>query len=260
MTYNPFRLPSQNLESFTCRAQNLTCWNALSSLDSHSHRQALTAKSWMEQSLSTACPLLQWAHSISMQIMFSYPTWGGSYRIPRGWMLFGMHTVYSRQSEGVQSWKKEDKVLAGKSQAKQNCQAFGWNFYMIQLIRRSFLPFWHPSLKYSTGPQTVFITSGQAVSSFGSSSTMSCCNHIEADTRIVVHAQHALEQGAKSVHVRTVDTDVEPYLCFMHILVAIQHLPSMVREKGQHGRPASLWWCYWSICWSCQASLPAIGC
>ena len=34
------------------------------------------------------------------------------------------------------------------------------------------------------------------------------CNHEEADTRIVVHIQHALQNGAHSLLVRTVDTDV----------------------------------------------------
>ena len=34
------------------------------------------------------------------------------------------------------------------------------------------------------------------------------CNHEEADTRIVIHVLHALKQGAKTVQVRTVDTDI----------------------------------------------------
>jgi len=34
------------------------------------------------------------------------------------------------------------------------------------------------------------------------------CNHEEADTRVVVHISHALEQGLKRIVVRTVDTDV----------------------------------------------------
>ena len=37
---------------------------------------------------------------------------------------------------------------------------------------------------------------------------MAQCNHEEADTRIVVHIRHALERGAQTVLVRTVDTDV----------------------------------------------------
>ena len=32
--------------------------------------------------------------------------------------------------------------------------------------------------------------------------------HQEADTRIAVHVQHALDKGCKQVFVRTVDTDV----------------------------------------------------
>lgn len=37
---------------------------------------------------------------------------------------------------------------------------------------------------------------------------MGQCNHEEADSRIVVHVRHALEGGAESIVVRTVDTDV----------------------------------------------------
>ena len=37
---------------------------------------------------------------------------------------------------------------------------------------------------------------------------MADCNHGEADTRVVVHILHALEQGIKTIVVRTVDTDV----------------------------------------------------
>lgn len=37
---------------------------------------------------------------------------------------------------------------------------------------------------------------------------MGQCNHEEADTRIIVHLRHALEEGAESLLVRTVDTDV----------------------------------------------------
>ena len=42
----------------------------------------------------------------------------------------------------------------------------------------------------------------------GSEHVMGECNHEKADTRIVVHVRHALERGAESVLVRTVDTDV----------------------------------------------------
>ena len=54
--------------------------------------------------------------------------------------------------------------------------------------------------------KVVYVTSGERVISAGSD--MTNCNHEEADTRAVVHILNALEQGMKSVKVRTVDTDV----------------------------------------------------
>ncbi len=52
----------------------------------------------------------------------------------------------------------------------------------------------------------MYITSGESVVSTGAN--MMNCNHEEADTRIVVHLLHALEQGMKTVKVCTVYTDV----------------------------------------------------
>ena len=57
--------------------------------------------------------------------------------------------------------------------------------------------------------KAVYITSGESVVSVGSGNPgMLECNHEEADTRIVVHIVHALQQGMKRIEVRTVDTDV----------------------------------------------------
>ena len=53
--------------------------------------------------------------------------------------------------------------------------------------------------------KNVYVTSGQAVSSFGCSSPMNSCNHGEADTRVEVRVVHALQQGLKTVQVRTID-------------------------------------------------------
>lgn len=49
------------------------------------------------------------------------------------------------------------------------------------------------------------------------------CNHEEADTRIVIHVQDAVQRGATNILVRTVDTDVVIILisCFS-ILINIQ--------------------------------------
>ena len=79
----------------------------------------------------------------------------------------------------------------------------------------------------------LYVTSGQAIPSFGSSSTVSSSNHEEEDTRIVVHIQHALKQGAKNVHVRTVDTDVVVILAgFFHDLLVIQPLTDICVAFG----------------------------
>ena len=51
--------------------------------------------------------------------------------------------------------------------------------------------------------------SGKSVVSMGSGNpNMLECNHKEADTRIVVHIAHALQQGMKIIEVRTIDTDL----------------------------------------------------
>ena len=68
----------------------------------------------------------------------------------------------------------------------------------------------------------VYITSGESVLHTGSI-TMPNCNHEEADTRIVVHIQHALQQGMKNIEVCTVDTDVVTILvAAFYELVTIQ--------------------------------------
>ena len=48
------------------------------------------------------------------------------------------------------------------------------------------------------------------------------CNHEEADTRIVVHVLHALQQGLTTVQVRTVDTDVVVLIGVFHKLLLSQ--------------------------------------
>ena len=73
--------------------------------------------------------------------------------------------------------------------------------------------------------KAVYVTSEQGVVSIGDNSAMQNCNHEEADTRIVVHVLHALTHGAKTILVRTVDTDVVVILAgTFHDLVATQPL------------------------------------
>lgn len=58
--------------------------------------------------------------------------------------------------------------------------------------------------------KNVYITSGSAVALSGSGTPVEDCNHEEADTRLMVHILHSLQQGVKikSILVCTVDTDV----------------------------------------------------
>ena len=73
--------------------------------------------------------------------------------------------------------------------------------------------------------KAVYVTSEQGVVSIGDNSAMQNCNHEEANTRIVVHVLHALKHGAKTILVRTVDTDVVVILAgTFHDLVATQPL------------------------------------
>ena len=69
--------------------------------------------------------------------------------------------------------------------------------------------------------KVVYVISGQSVLSISSGIPMPSCNHEETDTRVVVHVLHALEQGQKTVLVRTVDTDVVAILVgtFYHLAV-----------------------------------------
>ena len=54
----------------------------------------------------------------------------------------------------------------------------------------------------------VYITAGESVISKGNGSAMEECTHEEADTLIIQHIKHALENGYNKIKVRTGDTDV----------------------------------------------------
>ena len=57
--------------------------------------------------------------------------------------------------------------------------------------------------------KAVYITSGESVVSVDPNNhVMPDCNHEEADTSVVMHIVHALEQGMKTIEVCTADTDV----------------------------------------------------
>ena len=87
--------------------------------------------------------------------------------------------------------------------------------------------------------KSVYITSGQPTVTVGVSIPMQNCNHKEADTRVVVHVLHAFQQGRKTIHVRTVDTDVVVILVGkLHDLITIQPLADIwvAFGMGKHYR------------------------
>ena len=72
--------------------------------------------------------------------------------------------------------------------------------------------------------KTVYITSGESVVIVESGSPgMPECNHEEADTRVVVHIVHALQQGMRTIEVRTVDTDIIAILTGAYFELALAY-------------------------------------
>lgn len=97
------------------------------------------------------------------------------------------------------------------------------------------------SFECPTEGKKIFITSRENVMSCGEK-VMQLCNHEEADTRIIVHILDALKNGAKSIFVRTVDTDV--------IVILAGHFYQLTSSYGPgcldwfwHGKALSLLLC-----------------
>ena len=72
----------------------------------------------------------------------------------------------------------------------------------------------------------VYVTSLQVVVSIGESIPVQNCNHMKADTMIVVHVLHALKHGKQTIYMHTVETDVVVIIAGIRLtdLVATQHL------------------------------------
>ena len=125
----------------------------------------------------------------------------GSTKIPGNWknflgdqmnkkelFAFGLNIFYSKEKDWAQHTTRQCPL-----------QLFAFLTSKIESKMESFS--WRPT-------KSVCVTSGQVVSACGLSVPMDDCNHEEADMRIMVHIRHALEHGAETVLVRTVDTDV----------------------------------------------------
>ena len=99
------------------------------------------------------------------------------------------------------------------------------NFLADQMNKKELFAYLTSKIEAFSWPPTkaVYATSGKSVSSCGISVPMDDCDHEESETRIMVHIRHALHHGAKTVLVRTVDTDVVVILVGMfHQFLSIQ--------------------------------------
>ena len=72
----------------------------------------------------------------------------------------------------------------------------------------------------------IYITSDTKVINRGSGQAMPECMHEEADTRILVHLQHALQAGFRRIRVRTVDTDILVIL-IGHFFTLLHDFPTL---------------------------------
>ena len=106
--------------------------------------------------------------------------------------------------------EKRGKGIRRKVSAQANIPGKWMDFLCDSKNKTELFSFLTDHISKFTFPSNkqVYVTSGQSVLRMGSSNGMPNCNHEEADTRMVVHVQHALQQGLQTIEIRTVDTDV----------------------------------------------------
>ena len=115
--------------------------------------------------------------------------------------------IHPRQPEGVYSWKERKGCTEESVWLNQDTRQLEDFFRWPDEQERAVCLF-NIQNRVIQLASKICVTSGQAVPACGLSVSMDDCNHEEADTRVMVHIRHALEQGAETVLVRTVDTDV----------------------------------------------------
>ena len=131
---------------------------------------------------------------------------------------------YIQDSLKESTREKRGKGVRRKESGSTKIPGNWKNFLGDQMNKKELFAFLISKIESFSRPPTksVCVTSGQAVSACGLSVPMDDCNK-EADTRIMVHIQHALEHGAETLPVRTVDTDVVVILVGLFFdLVTIQ--------------------------------------
>lgn len=174
MKCSPVLLPSLTLENFT----------------------------WMERPLSTACPLVLLAQLIMYAAHVFIPA---EVATRYGEVRHRMGHIYPRQFEGVRRRKERSGSLLERP--NKTARHMG-GFFRDPMNKTALFAFLTCKTEEFIWPadKALYIPSGQAVSLFGSGITKGCCNHEEADAMIVIHLEHVMAQGAKTVWLWTLMT------------------------------------------------------
>ena len=134
--------------------------------------------------------------------MCSFATWKIC-RQRNDWTLYGMHTDQTVWNSQI--GENDGKVYAERYLVTTNWHDFLWD--TINKQRTVWISF-NKDGRDKLSCSSANITAGEDIVCIGTEIQMSSCNNEEADTRIVVHVKHALENGSKTVHVYTVDIDI----------------------------------------------------
>ena len=119
-------------------------------------------------------------------------------------MLYGTGGVYTPDSLKESTRGKRGKGVRRKVFGKTKLPGNWMDFLRDSVNKKELFAFLtSKDAQFSWPPaKAVYVTSGQAVVCIGDSIPMQNCNHEEADTRIVVHVLHALNQGEQTICVR----------------------------------------------------------
>ena len=104
--------------------------------------------------------------------------------------------TYTAESLKESTREKRGKGLRRKVSSQTKLRGNWMDFLRDSTNKKELFAFLTSKVVEFTFPpnKAVYITSGESVVSLGLNSAMLDCNHEEADTRIVVHLLHALEE------------------------------------------------------------------
>jgi len=142
-----------------------------------------------------------------MPMMFSYHTSDTNSKVLTEWMWCGTyHSSSTKESAREKRGKGIRRKVAGPNKIPGKWQ----EFLKDSDNKQELLAFLSEKVATAQFPdgKVVLITSGQKVLIRGMDHSMPDNDHKEADTKILLHLQNALQTGSCSCLVRTVDTDV----------------------------------------------------